>query len=117
MSNTNTVNLYKANSQWSSRPADERFWTLEEAHAFTKGYANISEELELDFGSERIIETNGGNLAITIGDRQATMTHWGFGQLARLASAPADYLRTLDPKIAAQCLEFGLDKHFANRTN
>jgi hypothetical protein len=39
---------------------------------------------------------------------QAHMTHWGFGQLARIVKAPAGYLRTLPPANIAADLTHGL---------
>src|SRR5439155_14156253 len=38
----------------------------------------------------------------------ATFTHWSFGQLSARAGAPADYLRSLPPTLAAQNLNYGL---------
>jgi hypothetical protein len=112
-------NLYQANSQWSNRPADQRFWTLEDAHQFCKGYADTATEYALDFGVEAIRALPDGNIGVTmddgVGATTATFTHWGFGQLARMANAPAEYLRKLPAPLAAQCLEAGLDAHFAGR--
>lgn len=112
------LNLYQANGQWSTRPADERFWTVSEARDACKAYADSAEERSLDFGVERIVSV-GDNLALTLdsgkGDRLATFTNWGFSQLARMAGAPADYLRKLPTDLAARCVESGLDKHFSGR--
>lgn len=114
-----TKNLYAANAQWATRPADQRFWTLEDAHAYCRGYADTAAEIDLDFGAENVLAVAGGNLAVSLDDGKAgttaTFTHWGFGQLARMAGAPADYLRKLPAPVAAQCLEAGLDAHFQGR--
>jgi hypothetical protein len=40
--------------------------------------------------------------------RIATLTHWSFGQLATLASAPPSYLRTLPAVIASSAINYGL---------
>lgn len=112
-------NLYAANSQWSSRPADERFWTLLEARDVCKAYADVAEERTVDFGVEALMYDAGDNLCLTLdggkGRRLATLTNWGFGQLCRLAGAPADYLRQLPVHVAATCIDAGLDRHFAGR--
>ena len=113
-------NLYAAcTRQWATRPADERFWTLADARAACKRYADTAEEHDLDFGAEALLVAEGDNLALTLdggrGNRLATFTNWGFGQVARMAGAPAEYLRKLPPHLAAQCVEAGLDKHFAGR--
>ncbi|MFO0863157.1 MAG: hypothetical protein U0744_00605 [Gemmataceae bacterium] len=45
-------NLYQANRQWASRPADERLWALEEAHAAIKRYAEAARTYSrLQFGT------------------------------------------------------------------
>jgi len=111
-------NLYAASNQWAVRPADARFWTLEEARDACKAYADTAEELTVDFGSETILADDDG-LYLTLdggkGNRKATFTNWGFGQMCRMAGAPADYIRKLPPHLAAQCVDAGLDKHFAGR--
>jgi hypothetical protein len=42
--------------------------------------------------------------------RTATLTHWSFGQLATIASAPPNYLRTLPAAIASNAVNFGLQR-------
>jgi len=57
-----------------------------------------------------VAPTTEGGLALC-GTRLAQAlvpTHWGFGQLASRAGAPAGYLRTLQPDTAALCLNEGL---------
>ena len=39
------------------------------------------------------------------------LTHWSMGQLATYADAPASYLRTLPPELAASCINNGLAKY------
>jgi len=109
-------NLYQASAQWASRPADQRFWTIDEAYQFCKGYADVADERVIDFGKAELVNS-GSNLALSLGDGSApvTMTHWSFGQLARMAGAPAEYLRKLPVELASKCLESGLDNHFAGR--
>lgn len=112
------VNLFAANGQWASRPADERFWSLADAHAACKTYADTAEEREVDFGAE-VMVADGDNLLLTLdggrGEKTAALTNWGFSQVARLAGAPAEYLRKLPADLAARCVEAGLDNHFAGR--
>lgn len=110
-------NLYQASAQWASRPADQRFWTIDDAFQFCKGYADVASEQTVDFGRASLVEGSNGNLALALGDGSdpLTMTHWSFGQLARMAGAPADYLRKLPAELASKCLESGLDNHFAGR--
>ena len=42
--------------------------------------------------------------------RTASLTHWSFGQLATIASAPPNYLRSLPASIASDALNFGLQR-------
>jgi hypothetical protein len=43
-------------------------------------------------------------------DRTAALTHWSFGQLATIASAPPSYLRTLPASIGSQAINYGLQR-------
>src|SRR5207245_3424094 len=42
--------------------------------------------------------------------RTAALTHWSFGQLATLASAPPSYLRTLPAAVASSAINYGLQR-------
>ncbi len=109
-------NLYAANAQWKTRPADQRFWTLEEARDFAAGYAATAEEIEVDFGGSALVAGADDNIKLALpGGREATLTNWSFGQLAKTASAPTDYLRKLPADLAIRCVEHGLDRHFEGR--
>lgn len=109
-------NLYHANAQWKTRPADQRFWTLEEARDFSAGYAKTAEEIEVDFGRSALVAGDDDNIRLALGGgREATLTNWSFGQLAKTAGAPAEYIRKLPAPLAIQCVEHGLDQHFAGR--
>lgn len=115
-STTTGTNLFQAHNQWATRPADERFWTLEEARDFAAGYAATAQELEVDFGSSALVAGDDGNIRLALGDgREATLTHWAFSQLVKTAGSPADYIRKLPADLAIRCVEHGLDQHFAGR--
>jgi hypothetical protein len=109
------TNLYQASNQWHTRPADQRFWTLEEAHQFCAGYADHASELKLDFNTARVVYVD-GNMAMEVPEleKPATFTHWGFDQMCRLAGAPSSYLRSLPGDVATKCLEAGLDRYYAD---
>lgn len=108
-SNSAGGNLYEANRQWSSRPDDERFWTVEEMAARCRHYADSAREVSTTFNRLEIVE-HGDNLALTgpLMSDPAVFTHWSFGKLCTLAGAPAEYLRSIDADLAAQCLNRGL---------
>src|ERR1700751_6123924 len=42
--------------------------------------------------------------------RTATLTHWSFGQLATIAGAPPNYLRSLPASIASNAINYGLTR-------
>lgn len=107
--------LSAASTQWSSRPADERFVSLTDMLTHVR---NIRDRSFARAVSTRRIEvvpvddTNHKGLAIR-GDlpgsqEVALPTHWSFGQIAQRAEAPAGYLRKLPAEIAADCMNWGL---------
>ena len=104
------MELYKASQQWSKRPADERFWNLGEMHRATKAYADASRTAENSY-SELRAEADQGEVKLTGKSGVfARLTHWAFGQVSRIAGAPAEYLRNLPATLAVQNLNHGLKK-------
>ncbi len=105
------TNLMDAHRQWASRPADERFWNLEELIQRTSAGQRSSREIVVDPKELKVV-SDGTDLQLVGGSLNgpARFTHWSFGQLSRLAGAPADYLRTLDGDLASECLNRGLQK-------
>lgn len=103
--------LLNASNQWATRPADERFWTVEEMAAQCKAWKDASREDRVDLGKVSIVN-NSGRMLITGGGMKGPgeFSHYSFGQLCRVAGAPSDYLRGLDGDLAAQCLNSGLRK-------
>jgi hypothetical protein len=109
----NDSNLIAAHSEWASRPADQRFWSLAELHSATIASREGSATSRVKFGDLR---ANGDNGDLTIAGSkgsQAHLTHYAFGQLASAVGAPAGYLRELPSETAAQCLNVGLAKRTA----
>jgi hypothetical protein len=82
------------------------------------------EERPLDTGTFRTEADHTDDLVIhETSGRIARLTHWSFGQLATIASAPPSYLRTLPATIASDAINHGLrraprDEHqlFVERT-
>lgn len=104
------MELFHANRQWSSRPDDERFTSLD---AMLTHFAAIRQESrELVVPSRRIHclpdPDNKGMMITGPNGHAYAPTHWSFGQMAQLAEAPAGYLRTLPSPIAADCINYGL---------
>jgi hypothetical protein len=112
------MELFKANSQWASRPADERFGSLEEMYAACKGYADASEEVPVPFERLTVLsarDTNEIVLAAALESGRtikARLTHHAFGQIAARAGIAADMCRTTlkdNPTMVADLINYGLE--------
>lgn len=94
--------------QYASRPADERFPSLDALIANALHEKNLSAERTYNLRDLRAVATADGDLQLASPKGAASMTHWSFGQLARTIGAPAGYLRELPAALAADCVNFGL---------
>lgn len=101
--------------QWISRPADQRFLSLNDLHKKVASRANASREeiinsRSIEFVSP-VVETRDDvhriAIALPNGDVLAP-NHWSFGQLCSLAGAPASYLRRQPSQHVADCLTYDL---------
>jgi len=102
--------LTQANAQWSRRPADERFGSLQDMHNAAMRFRTSATVEEIKANALRLA-AEGHNLVLTGPSVQgATMTNWSFSQLCQRASAPSAYLKTLPASIAADCINLGLDR-------
>jgi hypothetical protein len=101
--------LMQASHQWASRPSDERFTSLFDMQSHFDNQRGNSRAPVI--ASRRLEATalDAKSLTFNVGDTdEHTATHWAFGQVATLARAPAGYLRTLDARLAADCMNYGL---------
>ena len=110
------MELFKAHQQWSTRPDDERFDSLEGLHAACLGYAKDAREKRVPFGDLRVEATEGDVQLVGKAGIPARLTHWAFGQLASRVGAPASYLRELPATLACQNLNHGLAQRVAEAT-
>jgi hypothetical protein len=103
----------QASHQWATRPDDERFVSLPDMYAAAHGMRERS--------AQRVISSRQLQAAPLEGDAKALVaigpsgnavnfTNWSFGQLSRLAGAPSDYMRDLPGELAADCLNYGLQR-------
>jgi len=101
--------LTKASDEWRTRPADQRYETLDALLAATRahkasavnGRGKLSDfSVGLYDDGELFVEGKSG--------ARAKPTHWAFGQLCARASAPAGYIRDLPSELAAKCVNHGL---------
>lgn len=100
--------LMKAHNNWASRPADERFSSLEDLHAearrkrFDAASALVSTKELKALAHDGQVILNGATGA------QANLTNWSFAQVCRAAAAPPSYIQTLPAELAADCINTGL---------
>ena len=102
--------LQDANKQWASRPAEERFTSLDTMQDHFDVLRDHSRSAVVSSRAvfARPTTDNQGLLIAGPSGAEYTPTHHAFGQLATLAGAPAGYLRNLPAPMAADCLNFGL---------
>lgn len=102
--------------QWASRPADERFLSLNDLREAVHAREVSSWEAPINTRNIEFIapenptslnETHMLSIALTSGEI-ISPNHWSFGQLCNLAKAPAAYLRKLPSQIVADCLTHDL---------
>src|SRR5437660_11231134 len=104
------VTAYTAHREWASRPPDERFASVHALSEAARARRQRIEERTIDTGEFRT-EAVDDDLALReTSGRTAAMTHWSFGQLATIASAPPNYLRTLPAAIASSAINVGLQR-------
>jgi hypothetical protein len=102
--------LTQASHQWSTRPADERYLSLND---MSQHFNRIRSESRALVQSSRRIEarpTDMKGLEIVTDKLEMPVapTHHAFQQLATLARSPAGYLRKLPAPLAADCINYGL---------
>ena len=104
------VTAYTAHREWASRPPDERFASVHALFEAARARRQRIEERTIDTGEFRT-EAVDDDLALRESSgRTAALTHWSFGQLATIASAPPNYLRSLPATIASDAINFGLQR-------
>jgi hypothetical protein len=104
--------------QWSSRPDDQRFVSLDDLLAHCRNQKSISRQKSLASRKLSVAPLDWDNehkslVVLGATGEPSIPSHWSFGQLATRVGAPAGYLRTLPAEIAADNLNYGL---FARET-
>lgn len=101
-----STNLMAANHEWSSRPADEWFMSIDALVAKLQARRERSFEAPLTSGALRVQAIDDHKLLVA----GASPTRWAFEQVCKRAKAPADYLSTLPAPIVAASLNHSLAK-------
>jgi len=102
------MELYHATKQWSERPADERFQSLDVMLATTKAYADAAATKEVPWVDLRVEAVDADLSLVGKAGVPARLTNYAFKQLAARVKAPAQYLAALPATLAAQNLNHGL---------
>lgn len=111
-----SITLTQANRQWSTRPADERFASLDDLLQKARAMKHAAREArDVPFSSLDIAHDGNEMILInkkkTVGERGAIISNLAFGQLCARVRAPADYLR----EMAMERAVLNLREDFAQR--
>lgn len=102
-------NLMTAHNQWAIRPADQRYKTLTDLQQAVYSRRNLSTAVDMPVDKLHI-KVEGDRLLLNDSIRPTEPTHWSFGQICGVSKAPASYLRTLSPELAAENLNYSLHR-------
>ena len=105
----------RVSSEWFSRPDDERYLSLTDLHDAVRCRADCAQTRTVESRAVRVEASrdNAERLALMVPGRSEPVapTHWSFGQLCSLVSAPTSYMRQLPAPLAGINLQHGLLSH------
>ena len=102
--NASTVNPLSAHREWATRPADERFASVPALYEAARARRLNTVERAIETRAlATIAMTDGVGLRDQDGEF-APLTHWSFDQLAAIAGAPPEYLRSLPASIVSAAI-------------
>jgi len=105
------VTAYTAHREWAARPSDERYASVHALYEAALTRQDSTEERRIDTAQLRTEAVTTDDLVLCeASGHTARLTHWSFGQLAAIASAPPNYLRTLPSSIASNAINYGLQR-------
>ena len=105
-----TVTAYTAHREWASRPPDERYASVQALYDAARARRDRTEERDIVAVDFRTTAVDNDLVLHEVSGRTAALTHWSFGQLATIASAPPNYLRSLPAAIASSAINVGLQR-------
>src|SRR5207237_802699 len=105
------ITTQSATAQYSTRPRDERYDSLDALHAAALSDARICKRADVPLSALEAV-ADGGNVAIRgkATGLLATLNAWSFSQVCRLTGVPAHYARTLPADLACRNLNHGINK-------
>ena len=83
-----TVTPYTAHREWASRPSDERYGTVQALCDAARARRERTVERDIVAVDFRTTAVDNDLVLHDASGRTAALTHWSFGQLATIASAP-----------------------------
>src|SRR5207245_3739791 len=95
------VTAYTAHREWATRPPDERFASVHALYEAARARRDRLDERTIHTGTFRTEAVDDDLVLHETSGRIAALTHWTFGQLATIAAAPPQYLRSLPAAIAS----------------
>lgn len=100
--------ILRASTEWATRPADQRFASLDELHEAVVKHRQTAAEAQLPYKMLRVAVESDTPVLVGPTGVPAQFTNWSFGQLANRVGAPPSYLRLLPPALASDCLNEGI---------
>ena len=104
------VTAYTAHREWALRPPDERYASVHALFQAARARRERTEERDIVAADFRTKAVDDDLVLHEAPERTAALTHWSFGQLATIASAPPNYLRSLPAAIASSAINVGLQQ-------
>lgn len=96
--------------EWASRPADQRYLSLQELHDAVVARSSMSRVRNVKHLEIKAYGTEDNEVIVNTELGPKFFTHWSFNQLSNIAGAPSGYLRKLSGPLAAACINEGLLK-------
>lgn len=105
----NGTSDYRVSTEWRSRPADQRFLSMDTLISATRRMRDCSGEVRVDPRSLAPV-VNGG-LAVTLDGQTYAGTHWSVSQMCGMLGVPRDYLARVPADLCERMLRHGLDEY------
>jgi hypothetical protein len=109
----------RVSSEWFSRPADERYESLDTLYDAVRQRSEHSRTRTVESKVLHIEASrqNPDAISVIVPDAEGPLspTHWSFGQLCNLVGAPGGYLRELPAALAGINLQYGVTHHRAEQ--
>jgi len=109
------MNIMRASSEWSSRPDDERYLSLEELHNAVAARRRVSDQAGVALDHCHLVPDEATNRISLVDPEQnkinASFNNWSFSQFCSLigVNGAQSFLKTLPPTIASIPLQYQME--------